>query len=474
MNSEENFGEEMQELLLSFMISDPTSYARSQAIIEEAYFTDKFRPVVRFIKGYSDEHHLLPLPEQVYAATGQMIERFDEAPQHADWYLKTVEKFCRQRALQNVVFDGPDLLAKGMAGELEKRVKEAMTITLMTDLGTSYFENPLERLQRLQDKSNFISTGWKSMDKKLHGGFTRGSLNIFAGGSGSGKSLFLQNIALNWALMGMNVVYITLELSEELVGLRIDAMVAERNTKDVYRDINDAALKIAMVAKNNALGDLRVKKLPEAGTTANVLRAYLKEYEIQTGRKPDALVVDYLDLMHPNNAKIDVSSLFTKDKYVSEELRAIGSDWDIPVVSASQLNRQSVEAQEFDHSHIAGGISKINTADNVFGIFTSTPMRERGQYQIQFLKTRSAAAVGQKLDLAYDPDTLRITDAANDNEVEERSPRRPPAGQFANKIMSTETIDPHTGEIMGGPPQAEPIRNNLNDMMARIRRQIED
>jgi hypothetical protein len=76
-------------------------------------------------------------------------------------------------------------------------------------------------------------------------------------------------------------------------------------------------------------------------------------------------------------------------------------------------HNSSVEAQEFDHSHIAGGISKINTADNVFGIFTSNAMRERGVYQLQFLKTRSAAAVGQKVELAYDPITMRITDPPN-------------------------------------------------------------
>ena len=78
------------------------------------------------------------------------------------------------------------------------------------------------------------------------------------------------------------------------------------------------------------------------------------------------------------------------------------------MVTASQLNRAAVEEIEFDHSHIAGGISKINTADNVIGIFTSRAMRERGRYQIQFMKTRSSAGVGQKVDLEFDQNSLRI------------------------------------------------------------------
>jgi hypothetical protein len=85
-------------------------------------------------------------------------------------------------------------------------------------------------------------------------------------------------------------------------------------------------------------------------------------------------------------------------------------------VTASQLNRGSVDEVEFDHSHIAGGISKINTADNVIGIFTSRAMRERGRAQIQFMKTRSSSGVGSKLDLDFNIETLRITDLDEDAE----------------------------------------------------------
>jgi hypothetical protein len=110
------------------------------------------------------------------------------------------------------------------------------------------------------------------------------------------------------------------------------------------------------------------------------------------------------------SAKVSPSDLFIKDKYVSEELRNLAKELNVLLVTASQLNRSAVEEIEFDHSHIAGGISKINTADNVFGIFTSRSMRERGLYQIQLMKTRSSSGVGQKIELAFDVETLRITD----------------------------------------------------------------
>jgi len=84
------------------------------------------------------------------------------------------------------------------------------------------------------------------------------------------------------------------------------------------------------------------------------------------------------------------------------------------MVTASQLNRSAVDEPEFDHSHISGGISKINTADNVFGIFTSRAMRERGRYQIQCMKSRNSTGVGQKIDLEYNIETMRITDPGLD------------------------------------------------------------
>ena len=118
--------------------------------------------------------------------------------------------------------------------------------------------------------------------------------------------------------------------------------------------------------------------------------------------------------MMPKSKRVSPSDLFIKDKYVSEELRNFAVEKNIVLATASQLNRDAVEEIEFDHSHIAGGLSKIQTADNVIGIFTSRAMKERGRYQIQFMKTRSSSGVGQKVDLEFDLDTLRIRDLPED------------------------------------------------------------
>jgi hypothetical protein len=118
----------------------------------------------------------------------------------------------------------------------------------------------------------------------------------------------------------------------------------------------------------------------------------------------------------PIGKKISAENLFVKDKYVSEELRNLAMEKKVLLVTAAQLNRGAVEEVEFDHSHISGGLSKIQTADNVFGIFTSRAMRERGRYQIQLMKTRSSSGVGQKVDLEFNIESLKISDLPEDEQ----------------------------------------------------------
>ena len=138
----------------------------------------------------------------------------------------------------------------------------------------------------------------------------------------------------------------------------------------------------------------------------------------------------------PVSAKVSPNDLFVKDKYVSEELRNLAKELQMLMVTASQLNRSAVEEIEFDHSHISGGISKINTADNVFGIFTSRAMRERGRYQIQCMKSRSSTGVGQKIDLEYNIETMRITDPGLDSADAAPSP----AASIMNQIKSKSSV----------------------------------
>ena len=216
----------------------------------------------------------------------------------------------------------------------------------------------------------------------------------------------------------LQVLYISLELSEALTAMRIDSMLTGIATRDVFKNLDDVEMKVRMMGKK--AGKIQIKYMP-SGKNANDLRSYLKEWSIKNKCKPDVLLIDYLDLMMPLSIKVSPSDLFVKDKYVSEELRNLAMELQCVFVTASQLNRAAVEEIEFDHSHIAGGLSKVQTADNVIGIFTSQAMRERGRYQVQFMKTRSSSGVGQKVDLKFDISGLRIEDLDEDALIDEEA-----------------------------------------------------
>ena len=448
-----DYGYDIQKVYLEMMLTDAETFVRCQSVFDYKTFDRRLQDSAKFINDYVVEHNAMPTFDMVNAATDGVLTHPGELMEnHYDWLLQEFETFSRHKALETAILKSADLLEKGEYGPVEDLVKNAVQIGLQKDLGTDYWKDPKARLEAIKDKNGQVSTGWPALDKKLFGGFNRGELNIFAGGSGSGKSLFLANLGVNWALAGLNVIYLTFELSENLVSMRVDSMTTDIPSRDIFKNIEDVEMKVKMIGKKS--GAFQVKYMP-TGKNANDIRSFLKEYEIKTGKKVDVLLVDYLDLMHPIAARISAENLFVKDKYVSEELRDLAMELNTLFVTASQLNRSSVEEIEFDHSHISGGISKINTADNLIGIFTSRAMRERGRYQIQLMKTRSSSGVGQKIDLEFDVDSLRIRDLAEDEEYQEFAKRKSTVfdqikrGATATTDTEETNEDPSQGDTVG-------------------------
>ena len=446
-----DYGYDIQKVYLEMFLTDAESYVRCQGVFEPKTFDRRLQPAAEFLKDYVAEHNALPTFDMINAAgkcdlknPGTLQE------QHYDWLLQEFETFSRHKALEDAILKSADLLEKGEYGPVEDLIKKAVQIGLQKDLGTDYWRDPRTRLEEIKSRNGQVSTGWATLDKRLFGGFNRGELNIFAGGSGAGKSLFLANLGVNWALAGLNVLYLTFELSENIVSMRLDSMVTDIPSREIFKSIDDVEMKVRMIGKKS--GAFQVKYMP-SGKTANDLRSYIKEFEVKTGRKIEVILVDYLDLMMPIAKRISAENLFVKDKYVSEELRNLAMETNTLFVTASQLNRASVEEIEFDHSHISGGLSKIQTADNVIGIFTSRAMRERGRYQIQLMKTRNSSGVGSKVDLEFDIDNLRIRDMNEDEDYQEFNKRKSTVFDQIKRTAQTqqETVreDPAEGDTVG-------------------------
>lgn len=305
----------------------------------------------------------------------------------------------------------------GDFGKVESLISEAIAVSLPRSVGLEYFADPRARLLALLNNNNCISSGWELLDKWLAGGLNRQEMTIFTANSGVGKSITMSNVAHNFLMQGMDVVYITMELSENVVAKRFDSIFTSIAQNEIFNNIDRIDTIIKEMCAN--MGNLIIKRMPESTTCANHIRSYLKEYERMYGKAPDLLVVDYMDIMTSNH-KISAENLFVKDKYIAEELRSIANDFDLVLVTASQQGRQAVQVKndQLGQDAIAGGISKINTADNVISIIQTPQMKQAGEYMFKLLKTRSSNGVGQLLAFRWNPVSLRIMDVnAANNEI---------------------------------------------------------
>jgi len=331
------YTDDLQKLFLEIMLDHPESYVRVQNIFDSKNFARSLQPAATFIKEHTEKYKAMPTIEQINASVGTTLKPTkDLTEEHTDWFLEEFEGFSQSKALERAILKAADYLEKGNRAPIEKLIKDAVQIGLVKDIGTDYFADPRARLMAIKSGNGQFSTGWPALDKALFGGMNRGELNIFAGGSGSGKSLFMQNISVNWITAGLNGIYLTLELSEGLCSMRIDSMIANVSTRELFKNLDDVELKVRMAAKKS--GAFQIKYMP-AQSNVNDIRAYIREFQIQTGKKVDFLMVDYLDLLMPVSAKVSPNDLFVKDKYVSEELRNLSRELNILFITASQLNR---------------------------------------------------------------------------------------------------------------------------------------
>ena len=272
------YSEDLQKLFLEMMIDSPESYVRVQNIYNVENFNRSLKSAAKFIKEHADKHKAMPTVEQVNATCATtFIKTTDLKEEHYDWFIEEFEGFSKRKELERAILKSADLLEKGDYAPVEKLIRDAVQIGLVKDIGTDYFKNPRERLMAIKAGNGQVSTGWPALDRALFGGMNRGELNIFAGGSGSGKSLFMQNISVNWFTAGLNGLYLTLELSEGLCSMRIDSMVANVSTKEIFKNLDDVELKVAMVGKKS--GEFQIKYMP-AQSNVNDIRSYVKEFQI--------------------------------------------------------------------------------------------------------------------------------------------------------------------------------------------------
>lgn len=187
MKSKQNidYGYDIQKVYLEVMLSDTETFTRCQTIFDPLIFDKKLQTSAKYISDYVEKYNALPTREMILSSTHvdfNVPENLNT--NHYDWLLDEFETFTRHKSLERAILKSADLIENGDYGSVEDIVKKAVQIGLQKDMGINYFADPKTRLTSLKDKNGQIATGWPTLDRKLYGGFNRGELEIFAGGSG--------------------------------------------------------------------------------------------------------------------------------------------------------------------------------------------------------------------------------------------------------------------------------------------------
>lgn len=421
-----------QKLLIELLISSPDTFAICQGIVEPEYFDPEFRNTVKFVKDYFNKYNSTPETAAIKAETGQTIQKHLVSKDKIEYCTNEIESFCKRRAMEKAILGSVAMVNAGDFGTVMTTVRDALLVSLNRDLGLRYFDDPQKRLDRMNNGNFVESTGWSEIDDLLFGGVSRKELLLVSAGSGGGKSICLANLGFNFINRGLDALYISLELSEDVIAQRFDTMFTGISRKDWKQHVSEIAVRVTSAKEGK--GNLDIKQFPSGTNQAQIL-AYLKEYHLFYGKMPDLLVIDYLDLMNPNE-KVDLSDVWVKDKLVSEQIRDIAVQHNIIVATASQLNRSAVKATQHDHSQIAGGISKINTTDVYWSIIFGDAQRAKGDIAFVLQKTRNSDGVGKTVYLKWDAKHLRILDRADGKDTLAFVAKKDKVKSFRDEVLS--------------------------------------
>jgi archaellum biogenesis ATPase FlaH len=261
-----------------------------------------------------------------------------EGPFNKDELITNTEKFLKERFVYKTIlnvaerFSDQSFKIEEVLADFEK----AYNITLKENLGHWYFEDVDKHIKDLTAVYNPIPTGWDFFDKKTEGGLFPKTLTVFAGQVNVGKSIVLGNIATNMLLADKNVLLVSLEMSEFMYSKRISTQLTQipHNDLKIFTDELKEQLKHI---KKNINSKLVVKEYPPKTVTVRHIDSFITKLK-HRGFSPDIVVIDYINLIHPIAKNLNS---YESVKEIAEHLRALSFKYNIPIVSATQLNRGS-------------------------------------------------------------------------------------------------------------------------------------
>lgn len=398
------------QIILKNLIENKPYVKRVLPYINDQYFEQNSEKVLfNHIKQYIVKYGSLPtiealyielsndpkIPEPIYKAIDDtLIEiRQDMQPPNLDWLIETTEKFCKDRALRNAlhrsitIYDGEDKDAdKGMIPEL---LSEALAISFDQTVGHDYLDDAGDRYRYYHTTEERIPTNLKMFNTVTKGGFPKKTLNILLAGPNVGKTAFLCHFAAGNLMESKNVLYITLEMSEEEIAKRIDANLMNITFDDLmqlpkqYFDTRIDKLRQA------SRGRLIIKQYPTGCANIGNFKALMNELNLKKKFRPDIIYVDYMGIMASFRVKHGANiNSYNYIKFISEELRGLAVELNVPVLTGYQLNRSGHANSDPGMEDVADSFAINFTADSIYALLVNDELLQQNLMLVKQIKSR--------------------------------------------------------------------------------------
>ena len=428
----------LEQTILKNLIQNEEFTRKCIPFLKPEYFTDiSEKTIYEFSYDYFQKYTKPPtveallinlenstsLNEKILKDAKAIVKGFggEESPQ--DWLVDETEKWCKDRAIYIAVMDSIEVIDKKSqrsTGEIPELLKDALSVSFDTHIGHDVIEDSDERFEFYHTEEEKIPFDLEYFNKITKGGLPNKTLNICLAGTGVGKSLFMCHCAAANLMMNKNVLYITLEMSEERIAERIDANtlnIPMKELPDLSKKMFDKKID---KLKNKTKGKLIVKEYPTAAAHAGHFRHLLQELSIKKDFQPDIIFIDYLNICASHRIRPGAgANSYTLVKSIAEELRGLAVEYDVPIVSATQTTRSGYGSTDIGLEDTSESFGLPATADLMFALISSDELEDLDQLVVKQLKNRyNDPTIFKRFIIGIDRSRMKLYDCEQEAQEE--------------------------------------------------------
>lgn len=400
---------DLEKTILRNILTNEEFMRKVLPFVQKEYFEGVYKELFSQVVAYVAKYNKLPsqeafkievdslqtLTEETYKHAMDIIpDVFTHKEENQQWLYDTTEKWCQDRALHSAIMESITILdgkhKKLTKNSLPDLLQNALAVCFDTNVGHDYLVNVEERYDFYHEQEERIPFDLDFFNRITKGGLPNKTLNIALAGTGVGKSLFMCHCAASALSQGYNVLYITMEMSEERIAERIDANLMgvaidqlENMSKSMF---TDRVQKIADKTK----GKLIIKEYPTGQAHSGHFRALLNELKLKKSFKPELVFIDYLNICSSSRMKGMGGAInsYSYIKAIAEEVRGLAVEFDVPIMSATQTTRGGYSNSDPGLEDTSESFGLPATADLMFALISNEELSSMNQIMVKQLKNR--------------------------------------------------------------------------------------